>query len=147
MTRSTTYSFPDINVWLAVVVERHVLNRAASAWWNQDQSDAIGFCRFTQLGLLRHLSNAATMKGKPLTNRQAWKTYEALQADARVRFFPEWPALDGLLKTYSDINQAATNLWGDAYLAAYAAVNGATLVTFDKGFAKYPVKSLILEPA
>jgi predicted nucleic acid-binding protein len=52
MTRSTTYS--DINVWLAVVVERHVLNRPASAWWNQDQSDAIGFCRFTQLGLLRH---------------------------------------------------------------------------------------------
>jgi toxin-antitoxin system PIN domain toxin len=120
MTRSTAYPFPDINVWLAVVVERHVLNRAASAWWNQDQSDAIGFCRFTQLGLLRHLTNSATMKGKPLTNRQAWKTYEALQADARIRFFPEWPALDGLLKTYSDVNQAATNLWGDAYLAAYA---------------------------
>ena len=86
-------------------------------------------------------------EGKPLTNGQAWKIYEALQADARIRFFPEWPALDGLLKTYSDVNQAATNLWGDAYLAAYAAVNGATLVTFDKGFAKYPVKSLILEPA
>jgi uncharacterized protein len=145
MIRSTTCSFPDINVWLAVVVERHVLNRAASAWWNQDQSDALGFCSFTQLGLLRHLTNA-TMKGKPLTNRQAWKTYEALQADARVRFFPEWPALEGLLKTYSDVNPAATNLWGDAYLAAYAAVNSATLVTFDKGFAKYPVRSLILKP-
>ena len=26
------------------------------------------------------------------------------------------------------------------HLAAYAAVNGATLVTFDKGFAKYAVK-------
>jgi hypothetical protein len=37
-------------------------------------------------------------------------------------------------------------LWGDAYLAAaHAAVNGATLVTFDKGFARYPMKSLILE--
>ena len=71
------------------------------------------------------------MKGKPLTNRQDWKTLEALQTDVRVRFFPEWPALDGLLKTYSDIDQAATNLWGDAYLAAYAAVNGATLVTFE----------------
>jgi hypothetical protein len=33
----------------------------------------------------------------------------------------------------------------DAYLAAYGAVNGATLVTFDKGFARYPVSSLILE--
>jgi predicted nucleic acid-binding protein len=85
------------------------------------------------------------MKGNPLTNRQTWKVFETLQTDERVRFFPEWPALDGLLKRYSDVNHAATNLWGDAYLAAYAAVNGAILVTFDKGFANYPVKSLILE--
>lgn len=144
MTRSTTCYFPDINVWLAIVVERHIHNRPASAWWNQDQSDAVGFCRFTQLGLLRHLTNAGTMRGSPLTNRQAWKIFETLQTDARVCFFPEWPALDGLLKSYSDVNQTATKLWGDAYLAACAAVNGATLVTFDKGFARYPVKSLIL---
>lgn len=141
----TSY-FPDINVWLALVVERHAFNRPASAWWNQDQSDAVGFCRFTQLGLLRHLTNTATMKGNPLTNRQAWEVFENLQTDARVRFFPEWPALDGLLKDYSDIPQAATNLWGDAYLAACASVNEATLVTFDKGFSRYPVKTLLLEP-
>ncbi|MBV8906127.1 MAG: hypothetical protein JOZ22_21015 [Acidobacteriia bacterium] len=61
MKRSTTSYFPDINVWLAIVVERHVLNRAAAAWWNQDQSDVFGFCRFTQLGLLRYLTNASTM--------------------------------------------------------------------------------------
>ena len=127
MTRSTTCCFPDINVWLAVVVERHVRHRSAAAWRNQDQSDAIGFCRFTQLGLLRHLTNAATMKGNPLTNREAWKVYDTLASDARVCFFAEGLALDGLLKTYSDRNQAATNLWGDAYLAAYAAVNDATL--------------------
>ena len=140
-----TSCFPDINVWLALVVERHAFSAAASAWWNQDQSGAIGFCRFTQLGLLRHLTNAATMKGNPLTNRAAWKIFETLETDARVRFFPEWPALDGLLKSCSDVSQPATNMWGDAYLAAYAAVNEATLVTFDKGFAKYPVKTLILK--
>jgi len=128
-----TSCLPDINVWLALVVERHVFSRRAAAWWNQDQSDAVGFCRFTQLGLLRHFTNTATMKGSPLTNLAAWEIFETLQADARVRFFPESPALDGFFKTYSDVKQAATNLWGDAYLAAYAAVNG-TLVTFDKGF-------------
>jgi len=85
------------------------------------------------------------MKGDPLTNREAWKIFGTLQTGARVRFFPEWPNLEGLFKSYSDLNQAATNVWGDAYLAAYAAVNEATLVTFDKGFGKYPVKSLILE--
>ena len=139
-----TSCFPDINVWLAIVVERHVFNGPASEWWNEDESDAIGLCRFTQLGLLRHLTNSATMKGSPLTNRQAWNVFETLRTDARVRFFPEWPALDGLLKSYSDVEQPAPNLWGDAYLAAYAAVNGATLVTFDKGFARFPVKALIL---
>lgn len=142
-----TSCFPDINVWLAIVVERHIFNKTASAWWNEDQSDAIGVCRFTQLGLLRHLTNGATMKGSPLSNKQAWNVFETLQTDERVRFFPEWPALDGLLKSYSDIDQPAPNLWGDAYLAAYAAVNGATLVTFDKGFARYPIKVLILNPS
>jgi hypothetical protein len=69
------------NVWLAAVVEGHVLNRPASRRWNRDQSDAIGFSRFTHLGLLRHLTNAATMK--ELTNRQAWRIFETLQTDAR----------------------------------------------------------------
>ena len=146
MSKSTRSCFPDINVWLAVVVERHICNHAASRWWNHDKSEAIGFCRFTQLGLLRHLTNAATMKGRPLTNQQAWAVFDTLASDARVCFFPEWPGLDGLLKTYSNVNQAATNLWGDAYLAAYATVNDATLVSFDKGFTKFPVRALILEP-
>jgi len=146
MSKSTRSCFPDINVWLAVVVERHVCNQAASRWWNGDQSEAIGFCRFTQLGLLRHLTNAATMKGQPLTNEQAWAVFETLASDTRVCFFPESPGVEGLLKTYSNVNQAATNLWGDAYLAAYATGSEATLVTFDRGFAKFPVKTLILEP-
>ena len=145
MSKSTRSCFPDINVWLAVVVERHTCNESASRWWNEDKSETIGFCRFTQLGLLRHLTNAATMKGRPLTNRQAWAVFDTLASDGRVGFFPEWPGLEGLLKTYSNVNQAATNLWGDAYLAAYATVNDATLVSFDKGFAKFPVKALILE--
>lgn len=146
MSKSTTSYFPDINIWLAVVVERHVCNPAASRWWNSDKPESIGFCRFTQLGLLRHLTNAATMKGNPLTNRQAWKVFDTLASDERVGFYPESPGLDALLRKYSGMHRPATNLWADAYLAAYAAVNEATLVTFDKGFAKFPVKTLILEP-
>lgn len=143
--RSTTSFFPDINVWLAIVVERHAFNRAAAGWWNEDGSGAIGFCRFTQLGLLRHLTNPATMSGKPLTNGEAWKVYETLHTDPRVRVLPEWPALDSLFQSYSTLPQAAPKIWGDAYLAAYAAVNDATIVTFDRGFTRYPVSSLILE--
>jgi toxin-antitoxin system PIN domain toxin len=136
--------FPDINVWLAIVVNEHVCNGPAARWWNGDQADDAGFCRFTQIGLLRHLTNTASMNGKPFTNRQAWQVFETLQADPRVRFFPEPPALDAVLKQFSNGNQASPKVWGDAYLAAYAAVNDATVVTFDKGFTKFPVKSLIL---
>lgn len=139
-----TPCFPDINFWLALVVKQHVFNGPASAWWEQNPFDVIGFCRFTQLSLLRLLTNAAVMKGEPLTNRQAWKTFENLLTDERVQFLPEWPTLDSVFKAYSNIDQPATKLWSDAYLAAYASVNSATLVTFDKGFAKYPVQSLIL---
>jgi predicted nucleic acid-binding protein len=59
--------------------------------------------------------------------------------------FPEPASLEDLFKTHAAVPQPAPKLWGDAYLAAHAAAANATLVTFDKGFAKYPVKTLILE--
>jgi predicted nucleic acid-binding protein len=73
------------------------------------------------------------------------ESFRDSQVGSARPFFPEWPAIDGLLKDYSDVNQASSHVWGDAYLAAYAAVNEATLVTFDKGFASYPIKTLILQ--
>jgi toxin-antitoxin system PIN domain toxin len=144
MKRSTTSCFPDINVWLALAVKRHVFHPLASAWWEQDDSDAIGFCRFTQIGLLRHLTTEATMKGKPLTNEQAWRVYEGFRADVRVRLFPEIPPLDEAFKTYSNIAQPAPKIWGDCYLAAHAVTNAARLITFDKDFSKYEIDCLIL---
>jgi len=36
-----------------------------------DQSDEIGFLRFTQIAVLRLLTNRAAMNGKPLTMREA----------------------------------------------------------------------------
>lgn len=88
-----------------------------------------------------------SMSGSRLWSSVTFSIAPLLPGGTGINPTPEWPALDGLLRTYSDVNQAATNLWSDAYLAAYAAVNGATLVTFDRGFSRYPVKSLILEPA
>ena len=51
--------------------------------------------------------------------------------------FPELPAIEKGFRVFSHIPQPAPKLWVDAYLAAQAAANEATLVTFDQAFAGY----------
>jgi toxin-antitoxin system PIN domain toxin len=136
-------SFPDVNVWFALAVGDHPHHRPARAWWNEESSLA-GFCRLTQLGLLRLLTTASAMGGRPLTNKEAWRVYDGFLSDNRVRMFPELAALDDLFCTYSNLRQAAPKVWADAYLAAHAAANEAMLVTFDQAFTNYNIDCRIL---
>jgi toxin-antitoxin system PIN domain toxin len=129
-------SLPDVNVWFALAVADHPHHSAALAWWDEDSSIA-GFCRVTQLGLLRLLTTASAMGGLPLTNADAWRVCDAFLSDSRVRVFAELPTIEGAFRSFSNVSQAAPKLWVDAYLAAHAAANEATLVTFDQGFAGY----------
>jgi predicted nucleic acid-binding protein len=64
----TSSSFPDVNLWLAPLREDHNHRASALSWWNNNDSGQIGFCRFTQLGVLRLLTTSAAMNGKPLTS-------------------------------------------------------------------------------
>jgi uncharacterized protein len=142
----TKLCFPDVNVWFALAVADHPHHLPALDWWN-GESSLTGFSRLTQIGLLRLLTTASAMGGMPLTNEEAWKVYDAFLGDSRVRVFAELPALEDRFRSWSRLPQASPKIWVDAYLAAHAAANQATLVTFDKSFARYPVKSLILESA
>jgi uncharacterized protein len=135
--------FPDVNVWFALAVADHPHHTAALAWWGK-QSSLAGFSRLTQLGLLRLLTTASAMGGVPLTNIEAWGVYDALLADSRVRVFPELPALEDRFRSLSGVPQPSPKIWVDAYLAAHAAANEATLVTFDKAFTDYEIECLIL---
>jgi uncharacterized protein len=139
----TKRSFPDVNVWFALAVADHPHNRSAIAWWNVGSS-LIGFSRLTQLGFLRLLTTGSAMGGRPLTNKEAWEIYDEFMADDRVQMFPEVPMLDDLFRSQSAVRHASPKLWVDAYLAAHAAANEATLVTFDKAFASYGVECTIL---
>ena len=50
---TTSFLFPDINVWVALTHGRHVHHDVASDWFESDDADVrFCFCRFTQLGLL-----------------------------------------------------------------------------------------------
>jgi hypothetical protein len=61
----SSLGFPDINVWLAIAMREHVHTKFARVV--AVENGTIAFSRFTQIGLLRQLTTAATMDGKPLT--------------------------------------------------------------------------------
>ena len=137
--------FLDVNVWLALTHQRHVHYGVARDWL--DSIDAqVFFCRFTQIGLLRLLTNAQVMGPDVLTQRSAWSAYHRWFEDERVEFHaePAQPDFNHLFQSFSTRGQPSTQLWADAYLAAFAKAAGLTLVTFDRALRSLPVEVTVL---
>jgi len=127
--------FPDLNVWLALSVSGHT--HSAESWkWLKVLADDVRliFCRYTQLGLLRLLTNEAVMGQQTLTVKHAWDVYEEWSSDPRVEFYPEPRGLDAEFRsaTAPFSRQKASKVIGDSYLLAYAKAIDATLATFDR---------------
>lgn len=130
-----TLFFPDLNVWLALSVAGHRHNRDAWNWLNLLPREArLIFSRYTQVGLLRLLTNQSAMGELTLTLRKAWGVYDRWLDDPRVEFYPEPRGLDvGFREATSPFAGKAASKWvGDCYLLAYAKHSHAALVTFDK---------------
>ncbi len=133
-----------MNVWLALVHEIHPHHTAAMEWSKSLSSDAVAyFCRFTQLGLLRLLTNESAMREDVLTQRQAWEAFDVLVADPRNRMIGEPAGIDPSFRLHTDSKLAATKQWADGYLAAFAETAGVQLVTFDRALAA-KVKGVVL---
>lgn len=129
---------PDVSVWIAAVAAGHVHHRLARAWMDAQQ-ETLAFCRVTQLGMLRHLSNHAVMHGDVVTRRRAWEIFHELMRDDRVRMLPEPDRLESLWAVLSGRDDHSHRLWTDDYLLAFAQAAGATFVTLDGGIeARYP---------
>jgi toxin-antitoxin system PIN domain toxin len=128
--------FPDVNVWLALTHSRHAHHKIAAQWFDSTSDSAIFFCRFTQLGLLRLLTNAQVMGGDVMTQRSAWHAYRRWFEDGRIEFHrePESAAFEELLEQLSIKPKPSPKLWSDAYLAAFGRAAGLIIVTFDRGF-------------
>lgn len=132
----------DSNVWLALVLSKHVHHTAAIAWFDSVVEPAsVCFCRATQQSVLRLLTNASVLSpygNPPLTNRQAWDAYDALLADDRVVFCGEEPAgLETRWKGLAMRDTASPKIWMDAYLAAFALSGGHRMVTTDAAFKQF----------
>lgn len=126
--------FPDLNVWLALSVGSHAHSCDAWHWLDMLSSEAtLIFSRYTQVGLLRLLTNRSVMGEQTLILREAWAVYERWLNDPRVEFHPEPRGIDAAFReaTAPFAAQQASKLVGDCYLLAYAKQSHATLVTFD----------------
>jgi toxin-antitoxin system PIN domain toxin len=138
-----TLFFPDLNVWLALSVSSHSHCRKAWSWLNSLPDDAgLIFSWYTQIGLLRLLTNQAAMGEQTLTLRQAWSAYDRWLKDPRVEFYPEPRGLDAAFRWATEpfAAQPAAKWVGDCYLLAYSKESEASLVTFDAALFKFARK-------
>ncbi len=138
-----TLFFPDVNVWLALSVVDHSHSETAWAWLDSQSAGLrLVFSRFTQLGLLRLLTNPAVTGNQPLTPGEAWKVYDGWRDDPRVEFYPEPRNIDSAFREATEPFAArpASKWVGDCWLLAFAAGTGATLVTFDRALLEFARK-------
>jgi uncharacterized protein len=142
---SNSFLFPDVNVWLALSYQRHVRCSIARKWLEQLDADArLCFCRFTQIGLLRLLTTEALMGVDVLSQVQAWRVYDGWLADERVLLMDEPALMETSFRALSQQKRSSPKDWADAYLAAFAAIAGIRLVTFDQAFGTKTADVLLL---
>jgi len=129
-------TLPDINVWVALASDGHIHHGRARDWFESTAEAGAAFCRVTQMGLLRLLTNTHVMGDDVLSQRQAWIVYEQLARDHRVVFAMEPVNIEPVWKKLTQSAFAATSLWTDAYIAAFALLHNFRVVSFDSGFRK-----------
>lgn len=128
---------PDVNVWIALTSDRHIHHPLAKAWLGCTGIEPVAFCRITELGFLRLLTNRHVMGEDVLSPTEAWRVYDELRMDSRVVFLSEGA---GFAEPWRKLGQriaGGPNAWTDAYLAAFAAHAKATAVTLDRKFVSY----------
>jgi toxin-antitoxin system PIN domain toxin len=129
---------PDVNVWIALAAERHTHHRVARHWFGNLQDEKLAFCRVTQLGFLRLLTNKHVMQEEVMSPNEAWQAYRALRLDRRIGYAAEPDELLETWQAFTEGPRTSPNLWTDAYLCAFANAARLTLVTLD---AKIPSRA------
>jgi len=138
MRKSTKSYLADVNLWLALLYDRHIHHSAAQTWLQTLDGGQVLFCRFSQMGLLRLLTNEAVMRKDVRTQRSAWVAYDRALTDPRVAFADEPPRLEIGFRKFTASQKTSTKVWADAYLLAFAAAANLMLATFDKALETYP---------
>ena len=139
---------PDINVWLALLIEEHPHHAVAHRYWNENEAGRLRmFCRTTMLGVVRLLCQRKLMGAAVLNLPQAWSTYRSLRGAVDVGFQSDRESADTLLASWLGTvdKPLPAKLWTDAWLAALAESSGLRLVSFDRDIKRFPLtRSLLL---
>jgi uncharacterized protein len=127
---------PDVNVWIALYSPGHIHHAMALAWFDRTIESELVFCRVTQMGFLRLLTNRHVMGINALSPSNAWTALDEFFNVARIFFAKEPPGLETTWRAMMERLGLGSNAWTDAYLIAFAAQAGVTLVTFDVRLAR-----------
>jgi len=134
----------DINFWVALILDSHSGHAKANAFFEALSDDQLWFCRFTQIGFLRMLTNPSVMGSQVLTQQKAWQLYDRLCSDERIQYIAEPLALESQFRRLTQGRLPAHKAWPDAYLAAVAGEAGLALATFDRYFRRLAVETHLL---
>jgi toxin-antitoxin system PIN domain toxin len=129
--------FPDVNVWIALIVAEHIHHRAAIDWYEGAGWDVLVFSRVTQMGFLRLLTNPHIMGKRVVNAKGAWEIMDQLCGNSGIILASEPAGIETMWRELTTTGRTGSSFWTDAYLAAFAQAAGYTLVTFDRGFEGY----------
>lgn len=122
---------------MAISNDSHVHHAGAVTWMQSAGPNSCAFCRVTQLGFLRLSTNKKAYSLDALSMVDAWRVYENLFDDDRVVFAEEPVDIEIAWRAFTQLRSFSTNVWADAYLAAFAKTADFELITFDKGFRQF----------
>ena len=128
---------PDVNVWLALASKRHAHNEAAAEWLEGVGPEQAVFCRITQMGLLRLLTNQRCMGVDVVGQVEAWRVYQRMTRDLRVQFLTEPAGIEAVWRQLTQSSRPGAGLWTDAYVQAFATLKDLRVVSLDKGFRRF----------
>jgi toxin-antitoxin system PIN domain toxin len=136
----------DTNVWLALAFQSHAHHAPAKAWITSAARQSCCFCRVTQMGFLRLATNRKIFPLDAVPMIRAWQLYDEMLADYHVVYAEEPLGIDTRWQNLTQSSRFSTNVWTDAYLAAFAITADVELVTFDKAFTQFDgLRSVILK--
>ncbi|WP_183765099.1 TA system VapC family ribonuclease toxin [Tunturibacter empetritectus] len=140
-----------MNVLLALAHGIHPHHDVALSFFSEMDIAASGsffyLCRFTQLGLLRLLTNRSAMGADVLTQADAWAAYDRFSEFWNGTLLEEPPGIDKEFRRRTSRDEVSPKVWADGYLAAFAAAGAMQLVTFDRGLSLRSKGSVLLRTA
>ena len=140
--------FLDVNVWIALVETRHILHKAAIAYWQEIQSQEINvwMSRATMLGMVRVLAQLKRSDKKVLSVVDAFEICNNYRAMPFVHWLPETnaQAKKNDLAFATLLSDLSPRLCTDAFLAAVSQSTGLRMVTFDADFKRFRLDNWLL---